>query len=97
MDADWVRWLGVIALGAIGYLAQRAIGLFLDNLKQKEKELRRELRRLSKNYHNLIEYTRGLGVTLARVCERLDIPEAPHLRDADENEDEVRDITAGDF
>lgn len=80
MDAEWVRWVGAIALGVIAYFAQRWVSAVLEVQREKEEALQKELKRLSKNYHDLVEYTREQGMLVARLCERLDVVGHRHFR-----------------
>ncbi len=61
MDAEWVRYLGLALAGLVGYFAKRWIDAILLIQKEKEAAIWRELKRLSKNYHDHAEYLRELG------------------------------------
>ncbi len=86
MDAEWVRWLAALSLGAIGYLLQRWIAAILERQKERDEGLRRELRRLAKNLHNHAEHLRALSLHSARVGERLDIEYEPPVSSHAEDE-----------
>lgn len=88
MNPEWERWLIGIALAVIAFLLQRWIKSEQDAQKEREQALWRELRRLSKNYHDLKELSRRQGLLIIKLHEHCNLPSTVSLEEEKKNQSE---------